>query len=183
MGNFVGIDRRCGRGRRSEEMAVEGGAEPVQVEVDGGNEDRSEFVRPVLRREPSFSRWYDENGVEHVESPLGNSEESVEDGTFELPLLQTDSVEEEGGLYRPRQPLGPFRGRNVHMNGNGKSYVPFDIENSPVKELQVSENNNVDGSSKIGSGHHDQNGVTPGMVLKTLFFILMWYASSTCLTL
>lgn len=162
---------------------VEGGAEPAQAEVNGGNEDRSEFVRPVLRREPSFSRWYDENGVEHVETPPGNSEESLEDGAFELPLLQSDSVEEEGISHRPRQPLGPFRGRNVHMNGNGKNYVSFDIENSPPKELRVSENNNVDGSSKISSDQNDQNGVTPGMVLKNLLFILMWYASSTCLTL
>ncbi|KAK2633355.1 hypothetical protein Ddye_032752 [Dipteronia dyeriana] len=70
-------------------------------------------------------------------------------------------------------------------NGN-EEYVPFDIENGSAREISLS-NIGVHGSSSIGNGGtlppNTKNSVFAADVLKTLFFILMWYTFSTFLTL
>lgn len=77
---------------------------------------------------------------------------------------------------------------NIHDNGNEKeNFVPFDIENFSSKET-----NSVDCSSNgtISFESHKnlaqkstKSPVSAADVLKTLFFILVWYTFSTFLTL
>ncbi|RWR96303.1 putative sugar phosphate/phosphate translocator [Cinnamomum micranthum f. kanehirae] len=63
---------------------------------------------PVLRREPSFSGWCDEDGIEHIgqlDSSADSSDASGEDCNFELPLLQGGGSENES-IDRGRQQFG-----------------------------------------------------------------------------
>ncbi|XWS30057.1 hypothetical protein CRYUN_Cryun24cG0085600 [Craigia yunnanensis] len=158
------------------------------TDIQSGNQGTS------LRREPSFSRWIDEDGTIHLEFGSQNTDSSVEDSDFELPMLNQSELENgfvEGVRY------SKFPGKSMHLNGgstvedthggdrNGK-YAPFDIENESVGDI---------GSSNIGvDGVHstcnpkastlNSNGcVSAADVLKTLFFILVWYTFSTLLTL
>ncbi|RZC43845.1 hypothetical protein C5167_036797 [Papaver somniferum] len=172
----------------------------LEVEKDDAIElqdIQKESDRPVLRREPSFSRWFDEDGVIHFDRPLEHADETVEDSDFELPFLQTEG--QESKLLSKDRLSNP---RNMHLNGNhtmpmvrthnhvdentnGLNYVPFDIENESIRELPVSDFDAHDSSSR---GSHKttldtQNSLDMAIVLKTLFFILVWYTFSTCLTI
>lgn len=172
----------------------------LEVEKDDAIElqdIQKESDRPVLRREPSFSRWFDEDGIIHFHRPSEHADETVEDSDFELPFLQTEG--QESKLLSKDRLSNP---RNMHLNGNhtmpmvrthnhvdentnGLNYVPFDIENESIRELPVSDFDAHDSSSR---GSHKttldtQNSLDMAIVLKTLFFILVWYTFSTCLTI
>lgn len=64
--------------------------------------------------------------------------------------------------------------------------MPFDIENGSGREISLS-NIGVDGPRSSGDNGtlppHSSSYVSGADVLKTLFFILMWYTFSTFLTL
>ncbi|XVE86318.1 hypothetical protein DITRI_Ditri18aG0026200 [Diplodiscus trichospermus] len=147
-----------------------------------------------LRREPSFSRWVDEDGTIHLECVSKNTDSSVEDSDFELPLLNQCELENEvveGIRY------SKFPEQTMHMNGgstvedvhggdrNGK-YAPFDIENGSPGDIRLS-SIGADGASSTGnlkaSTLNSNSSVSAADVLKTLFFILVWYTFSTFLTL
>ncbi|GLT26707.1 hypothetical protein SLA2020_017530 [Shorea laevis] len=74
---------------------------------------------------------------------------------------------------------------NGGEDGN-KKYLPFDVENETVRDLRLS-NNFVDGANSVGNhgklAMHSRSSVSAADVLKTLFFILVWYTFSTFLTL
>lgn len=151
---------------------------------------------PVLRREPSFSGWCDEDGIEHIgqlDCSADSSDASGEDCNFELPLLQGGGSENES-IDRGRQQFGKFSLRNIHMNGghghavdnfyvegngNRKHSVPFDIENISGGG-HSSEFNDYAGDSEKGPV---QSSISMPTLLKILFYILAWYTFSTCLTL
>ncbi|XP_068665792.1 probable sugar phosphate/phosphate translocator At1g06470 [Aristolochia californica] len=161
----------------------------------GVNEVGLEICEPVLRREPSFSRWYDENGKE--DNPPGGYEESIKDCDFELPLLQenfppyTSLVREKYQSHKSRQ--DNMHPNGVHAigsslthfeeNGNGKKYVPFDIENVTSDEGRLLGIANDTGRGKLETAQTAQDSISLAAVLKTLCLILLWYTSSTCLTL
>lgn len=138
-----------------------------------------------LPREPSFSGWCDEDGVFHTDDQLENVD-LIEDFHFELPLLQ------EGGLEKGHLD-GEMNGENdkdgvpTHdvRNANGK-YVAFDIENVLEREQNFS-NLGENGSNSMdnhGASHsHKKSAISSIDVMKTLFFILVWYTFSTILTL
>ncbi|KAI3883749.1 hypothetical protein MKX03_036242 [Papaver bracteatum] len=172
----------------------------LEVEKDDAIElqdIQNESDRRVLRREPSFSRWFDEDGVIHFDRPSEHADETVDDSDFELPFLQTEGQESKL-LSKDRLSIP----RNMHMNGNhtmpmvrthnhvdentnGLNYLPFDIENVSIRELPVSDFDAHDSRSR---GSHKttpdtQNSLDMAIVLKTLFFILVWYTFSTCLTI
>lgn len=76
---------------------------------------------------------------------------------------------------------------SIHGGRNGDDkYVPFDIENGSGREINLS-NIGVDGPEAFGNGGtlipKSKSSVAAADVLKTLFFILMWYTFSTFLTL
>ncbi|RZC64971.1 hypothetical protein C5167_008661 [Papaver somniferum] len=172
----------------------------LEVEKDDAIElqdIQKESDRPVLRREPSFSRWFDEDGIIHFHRPSEHADETVEDSDFELPFLQTEG--QESKLLSKDRLSNP---RNMHLNGNhtmpmvrthnhvdentnGLNYVPFDIENESIRELPVSDFDAHDSSSRgsYKTTLDTQNSLDMAIVLKTLFFILVWYTFSTCLTI
>lgn len=152
-----------------------------------------------LRREPSFSGWCDEEGIVLSNRQLEIADESVEDSDFELPLLQQGELEntvldreryQHSKSHQIMQLNGgtDMDGVAIHVEGDGnEKYVPFDIENEPQRETSYS-HIGVDGSSFMGGNHEaspskSKNPVSATSVLKTLFFILVWYTFSTVLTL
>ncbi|KAF9590811.1 hypothetical protein IFM89_038403 [Coptis chinensis] len=159
------------------------------IEIEKGSD------APVLRREPSFSRWCDKDGIAHAEHDSDNTNESVEDSDFELPLLQSSGIENNKFLNGARLQFTRFNQRSMDLNGghtmdnvsnyvdeNGShlKYVPFDIENEPSRQRHD------DGSSSRGNDDTETDTESPvslATVLKTLFFILVWYTFSTSLTL
>ncbi|MCL7030744.1 hypothetical protein MKW94_005930 [Papaver nudicaule] len=174
----------------------------LEVEKDDAIElqdIQNESDRPVLRREPSFDRWFDEDGVVHFDRPSEHADETVDDSDFELPFLQTEGQESKL-LSKDRLQFNRSNPRNMHLNGNhtmvrthnhvdengnGFNYVPFDIENESIRELPVSD---FDANDSTSRGSHKttldtQNPLDMAIVLKTLFFILVWYTFSTCLTI
>ncbi|XP_039138669.1 probable sugar phosphate/phosphate translocator At1g06470 [Dioscorea cayenensis subsp. rotundata] len=118
---------------------------------------------PVLRREPSFSRWCDEEGI--VRSLPGSRRNSTADESedFELPLLRGDAAGSETGVGESEgQRLGGFHQLKVD--------AAFDVENGMVEKLEALKQS-------------ARSSVSVANVIKILFFILVWYTFSTCLTL
>ncbi|MQL75433.1 hypothetical protein Taro_007836 [Colocasia esculenta] len=159
-------------------------------ELGGENNGSQDGAKPGIRREPSFSGWCNEDGIERPGSlpegseprSSGGGEESEE---FELPLLPQDgsrrSPEED------RQVPNSFRQRSMHLSalfaigedghGNGRKYVPMDVENGSGLSHSGSR------AKLEADGEYGQGTLSAGVVLKTLFYVLAWYAFSTCLTL
>lgn len=178
---------------------VESDLEIEEVSYKGINYTQTGNQGPVLRREPSFSRWCDEDGIICSGCQLDNAEAGSEDSDFELPLLQQGELEnsvsdKERYQYskfekRTMQLNGgnTMDGSSIHVRGNGnEKYVPFDIEDKPEREIDFS-NIGVDGSNSNGnhemSSPNSNNSIDVVSLLKTLFFILVWYTFSTILTL
>ncbi|CAN6700619.1 unnamed protein product [Malus baccata var. baccata] len=148
------------------------------------------------RREPSFSRWCDEDGTMHFDRLLGNTDAAAEEESdFELPKLQQGEPA-HNILDKDKYHNTKSQKRNMHLNGgdtmdsaanqvgaNGnEEYLPFDIENGSAREA-----NGVDSFISM----HDHKALPPNLenpitltnVLKTLFFVLVWYTFSLLLTL
>ncbi|KAK4845841.1 hypothetical protein QYF36_009768 [Acer negundo] len=152
-----------------------------------------------LPREPSFSGWCNEHSLVHLDCQVEISN-AGEDSDFELPLLHGGELGR--ALESSRNQCIAFQKGSMQLNGgstidvnskhdagggNGnEEYVPFDIENGSAREISLS-NIGVHGSSSIGNGGtlppNTKNSIFAADVLKTLFFILMWYTFSTFLTL
>ncbi|GAA0161295.1 secondary carrier transporter [Lithospermum erythrorhizon] len=82
---------------------------------------------------------------------------------------------------------GDMGNTQVHLAGNGISnYVSFDIENATVEDHLYSNTETTSSSYKDyqeTSIIKTKNTISVAEVLKTLFFILVWYIFSTFLTL
>ncbi|KAK6919678.1 Sugar phosphate transporter domain [Dillenia turbinata] len=146
-----------------------------------------------LRREPSFSGWCDEDGIIHLNYELQNVDEIVDDSDFELPspqgMEEVPMMREFSGHSKSEHRSMQTNGNHTvdHVSARGKeTYEPFDIENSSETE-RIFLNVGVDGPSyletlKIAPPTSD-SPINIVNVLKTLFFILVWYTFSTFLTL
>lgn len=177
---------------------VESDLEIEEVSYKGVSYIQSGNQGPVLRREPSFSRWCDENGIIFSGCQLENAEAGSEDSDFELPLpqqeLENRVSDKDRSQYskfekRTMQLNGgnTMDGASIHIRGNGnEKYVPFGIEDTPDREIDFS-SIGVDGSNTRGNNEtlspNSNSSIDAVNVLKTLFFILVWYAFSTVLTL
>ncbi|XP_008792324.2 probable sugar phosphate/phosphate translocator At1g06470 [Phoenix dactylifera] len=145
------------KGMGEEEEEEEEGETTAAAETKS-DEVASKNDRPVLRREPSFSRWCKEDAID------GSSESTIAEDS-DQPLLQ------RGG----QQSMNQSRSAHTGANGNGMNYSPFDIENgihatnsrTKLETLQVSA----------------QSPLSAANIIKALFCILVWYTFSTCLTL
>ncbi|TYH42520.1 hypothetical protein E1A91_D11G069000v1 [Gossypium mustelinum] len=169
---------------------VESNFDKETVGCTGTTDTHSRNQGSGLRREPSFSRWVDEDGIIHFEHPSESTAPSIEGSDFELPMLNQSGLDNgfvDGIRY------GKFPEQRMHLNGgstmedlhgkdrNGK-YTPFDVENEYVGDGRSS-NISVDGANSTGSPKASSNSISTADVLKTLFFILVWYTFSTFLTL
>ncbi|GAV61056.1 TPT domain-containing protein, partial [Cephalotus follicularis] len=170
-----------------------------EVEYTGVDNNHSTSQGSNIRREPSFSRWCDKDDGVHVDYELKNSDPSGEDSDFELPLLDRGQLENRF-VHSNKLEYSKILNGNMELNGGNtmddvythsgvdenEKYVTFDIENGSAKEESFS-NSGTDGTDSIGShGPSPPNlksSVSVADVLKTLFFILVWYTCSTFLTL
>ncbi|XP_027340317.1 probable sugar phosphate/phosphate translocator At1g06470 isoform X1 [Abrus precatorius] len=175
----------------------------VQSELDLESSDftriydaGSESLGSGIRRELSFSRWCDDDERVHLDQQLSNGDVSVEeDSDFELPSPEKNELQGRP-LDRERFFHQKFQQRSVQMNdtsimdddsvyrrGNGsEKYVSFDIEDkSESGTFGIDSDNSVSGDGSLGKG--SQNPIHVANILKTLFFILMWYTFSLFLTL
>uniref|UniRef100_A0A1D1ZIQ0 Putative sugar phosphate/phosphate translocator At1g06470 n=1 Tax=Anthurium amnicola TaxID=1678845 RepID=A0A1D1ZIQ0_9ARAE len=175
-----------------------GDSGPDPEKGDGRGEEADEGrggldrPRTGLRREPSFSRWCGEDGIERPPGFPPESSEAKSGGggdetdEFELPLLQ-EGGSGRGGPEADRQAHNGFRQRSMHLNasfaldgdgnGNGKKYAPLDIESGGVMS-------HSDSRAKLeADGEYGQSTLSAAVVLKTLSYILLWYTFSTSLTL
>lgn len=174
---------------------VEDDLEAKRVENTGATLTRSGSLGSGHRREPSFSCWGDEDEKCPLDHQLRIADASVvEDSDFELPLLQAGQIEHRF-LDSQRYHITKFQqvsmhsnggdsmdDTSVHVEGNDKqNYEPFDIENTSTKEIDVED-------ISISSHNHKPvsrilNPISVADLLKTLFFILVWYTFSLFLTL
>ncbi|KAL2937509.1 hypothetical protein RDABS01_020958 [Bienertia sinuspersici] len=119
-----------------------------------------------LTREPSFSGWCDLNyHLEAVNRPI-EQEELIDD--FELPFeSQNQGMEKHGDFERDND--DDDDGRRI---GN-QSYVPFNVEDDDHKGM----------GERTQTFQDSKTELSPANVLKTLFFICVWYTFSLFLTL
>ncbi|KAM1166049.1 hypothetical protein ACFX2J_025138 [Malus domestica] len=171
---------------------VESDLTTERVEYTEANYAQSGTQVSGLRREPSFSRWCDEDGTVHFDRLDATAEEESD---FELPKLQQGELE-NSILDKDRYLSTKSQKRNMHLNGgdtmddasnqvggNGnEEYLPFDIENGSAREVQgVDSSNSMHNHKALPS--NSENPITLPNVLKTLFFVLVWYTFSLMLTL
>ncbi|KAK7316733.1 hypothetical protein RJT34_00410 [Clitoria ternatea] len=174
----------------------------VQSESDSESGDFTEIndvdsksLGSGIRREPSFSRWFEEDGRVNVDQQLSNGDVSVEeDSDFELPFPENNELQSRP-LERERFFHHKFQQRNIHMNGTGmdddsvhrrgngsEKYVSFDIDDKSERGT-----NGVEPYISVGGdgsgGKASQNPIHAANILKTLFFVFMWYTFSLFLTL
>nr|XP_027063975.1 probable sugar phosphate/phosphate translocator At1g06470 isoform X2 [Coffea arabica] len=170
---------------------VESDLNREKAEQSGGSEVSKGDKEVGFRRELSFSGWCDENGVFHSHQ-LENEDANVDDFKFELPLVQ-QSRSKNGFLEKDRQAFGKFkqimegvhiRDASRHSIGNGnENYLPFDIESGSGNDQIYSDTEDSHPSNHEASQKTSRAVVSVADVLKTLFFILVWYTFSTFLTL
>ncbi|KAF5458587.1 hypothetical protein F2P56_022608 [Juglans regia] len=172
---------------------VESDLDTEIAEYTGVNRALSGNQDSGIRREPSFSGWCDADGRVHLDHPLGNRNECVEeDSDFELPLLQQGEVENK---FFGREDCGKLKETSMHLNGSetmvdvpnhagrnkSEKYVPFDIENGSARDR-----NGVDVSMSMDNHEattpYSEDPISVATVLKILFFILVWYTCSLALT-
>ncbi|KAH7571562.1 hypothetical protein JRO89_XS04G0079700 [Xanthoceras sorbifolium] len=180
---------------------VESLLDPKLIENNTGvNCIHSRNQTSFLPREPSFSGWCNEHSLVHLDCEVEISNASGEDSDFELPLLHGGELGKT--LESSRNQCIAFQKGSMQLNGGGTTdvnskhdagggnendkYVPFDIENRSAREISLSSVGVHDSSSIVNGGTLPPNtkkSIFAADVLKTLFFILMWYTFSTFLTL
>ncbi|KAJ8527790.1 hypothetical protein K7X08_015241 [Anisodus acutangulus] len=148
-------------------------------------------------RDPSFSGWFDENGTLHSSQLINRHNLGVEDFDFELPKGKeiNVSIGTETNQYNSNFKHRMMRGGGGDFASGEDRYVPFDVENgSPshrgsVDDYEDDINDDDDNRSAFSDYHESprpvsKNGaISEVNVLKTLFFILVWYSVSLFLTL
>ncbi|KAJ7963864.1 Sugar phosphate transporter domain containing protein [Quillaja saponaria] len=139
---------------------------------------------------------FNEVGRLHLDHQVENRDTGLEeDSDLELRFLQQFELQ-NGSLDKVRFHNVKSQLRSMHLNGVDSMYdasahiggnvsekfMPFDIESKSTKET-----NGDDASISMGThGALQKNSKSPisvANVLKTLFFILVWYTSSLFLTL
>lgn len=158
------------------------------VESEGVEESASKDKKGFgILRDPSFSGWCDEDGILHP-ARIETEEVSEEEFDFELPLVPENRTLDRQGLNSSRFRLKMESGGDISKaSSNGTrndSYVAFDIEGG-----QAIDRRDVSRTAGLNCADRDgvikpkaQHPVSVADVLKTLFFILVWYTFSTFLT-
>ncbi|XP_073140190.1 probable sugar phosphate/phosphate translocator At1g06470 [Henckelia pumila] len=165
-----------------------------RVEESGSGNLRSEEKGLGFGRDPSFSGWCDEDDVINL-SQLENNNFNEQELDFDLPLVQKN-MPENGILHGKNSHFVNIQRRMEHGSGvadkstNGvananESYLPLDVESGNAVDSRhgtsTSASNRMDYN---GTSRQDtKNGICVVDVLKTLFFIFVWYTFSTILTL
>ena len=124
----------------------------------GVEEDNEGESKSIHSRELSFSGWCHGDGVGGSDSPPENSEAEADNRE------PKDLADKKPWLayWDFRSAFGLAEG-----NGNSTNYHPLDVEQGAISVKS-------DSSFEVLSAK---------VVLKILFYILLWYTFSTCLTL
>ncbi|KAJ6823986.1 putative sugar phosphate/phosphate translocator [Iris pallida] len=146
-------------------------------ETEDPDREQPDEVESSIRKEPSFSQWCSENEAPTVAA--GDAGSTVEGAAaaeeIDLPLLWGPGHGERGISDAESPRSSEFRQRGM----NGKAYVPMDVEYG-IRSSQSTEKLDLLGSSSSSS---QKKPFSAAMVMKTLFFVLVWYTFSTSLTL
>ncbi|WOL02072.1 putative sugar phosphate/phosphate translocator [Canna indica] len=96
-----------------------------------------------------------------------------------LPLVHGEGLGIEALVEPDRQTSPCFRQRSAFVgaegNANGKRYAPFDVQSGLPTSQSMLKLEELERAA--------ESSVSTVVVLKTLFYILVWYTFSTCLTL
>ena len=168
----------------------------VESDLNTGKTAHNE--RLGFQRDPSFSGWCDKDGIYRQiglqEDDIVNTSEP--DDNFELPVLQDVGVRNDH-IEGDKDQRSQSQLRGAKMNGSGnmdrvstpssrrgnrnENYASFDIEDAYARELDSSNTNFTYKHEAVRSSSSTPFAISD--ILKTLFFILMWYIFSTLLTL
>lgn len=164
---------------------VQGDLDSEKVDCTDINNIESKSLGSGIRRELSFSRWCDEDGRVHLDKKFGDADVGVEeDSDFELLFLEKDQLHvkfQHKSIHM--NGVGTMGDDSIYLRGNGsEKYVPFDIENGAVRG-KVGVDSCISEASHGSFGKSSTNPISIADILKTLFFILVWYTSSLFLTL
>ncbi|KAK4727897.1 hypothetical protein R3W88_032814 [Solanum pinnatisectum] len=154
-------------------------------------------------RDPSFSGWFDEHGTLHS-SQLVNRHNGDD---FDFECSKGKEINVSIGTETNQHSTSSSSNFKHRMRGSGGGgdfgsgedrYAPFDVENGSSShrgsidddiECGDSDDDDDDDNRSAFSDYHDspqlvsKNGVAEIDVLKTFFFILVWYCVSLFLTL
>lgn len=165
---------------------VESNSESVE---EGRSDEIKNNTKRGIRREPSFSGWCDEDGIPQLRNE-GLNEEDFDFMPLVQPQVSGKGALDGEGLYssdsRHRMEQGGGSDDASTTNGlrNQNAYVPFDIENGHDAERYTSRTKDLNHADyNDASRKKVESPVSVADVLKTLFFILVWYTFSTFLTL
>lgn len=137
-------------------------AEAAGAKVDGGQGENE--VRPSSSVEGSCDGRASE-GAENVDVALIIPGEGLDRDSVAQPLRQVSPY------VRQRSAVAGV----VEGLVNGKRYVPFDVQNGLHASQSMLKLEELERAA--------ESSVSTLVVLKTLFYILVWYTFSTCLTL
>ncbi|KAH0707058.1 hypothetical protein KY289_012134 [Solanum tuberosum] len=155
-------------------------------------------------RDPSFSGWFDEHGTLHS-SQLVNRHNGDD---FDFECSKGKEINVSIGTETNQHSTSSSSNFKHRMRGSGGGgdfgsgedrYVPFDVENGSSSHRgsidddiecgDSDDDDDDDDNHSTFSDYHDspqlvsKNGVAEIDVLKTFFFILVWYCVSLFLTL
>lgn len=156
----------------------------------------------ICHRDPSFSGWFDENGTLHS-SQLVNRHNNLNGDDFDFELSKGKEINVSIGTETNQHSSSSSSNFKHRMRGSGGDfgsgedrYVPFDVENGSSSHrgsiddnIECGDSDDDDDNRSAFSDYHDsphpvsKNGVAEIDVLKTFFFILVWYSVSLFLTL
>ncbi|KAL7588970.1 hypothetical protein Lser_V15G36814 [Lactuca serriola] len=140
-----------------------------------------------FHRDPSFSNWGDKDGIYNQnrvqEDEIVNTNEV--DDNFELPVLQKVDEEQSSELRGVKMnrsgSIDMFPAPSPRRGNKNGNYSSFDIEIADNRMLDPEDTDFVETYMAVSSS--SRNPIAVSDILKTLFFILMWYIFSTLLTL
>ncbi|CAA3018168.1 probable sugar phosphate phosphate translocator At1g06470 [Olea europaea subsp. europaea] len=176
-------------------LMTETGSNTEKVEESENDNITIEDNRSLIRRDPSFSGWGEGDGnLQPV--LLENEDLNSEHFKFEQTLVQRSGLENSNlgaeRYHSSKLQLRMDRSSDVEdaftndVRKRNENYEPFDIENHFKNDQQYS---GIGANGSDYMDYHDslrsnsKNSISVADLLKTLFFILMWYTFSTFLTL
>ncbi|XP_054818505.1 probable sugar phosphate/phosphate translocator At1g06470 isoform X2 [Prosopis cineraria] len=160
---------------------VQGSLDSEKVDLKDSDNIDNKVLDFGINRDLSFSGWFGEDSTVHLDQQSGNadaSQEEARDSDFELHFIETDQLQisyQHKGMQM--NGAGTMGDDSVYLNGSGsEKYVPLDIENGDARQKVV--DSTVSLASHGSLGESSTNLVSVAVILKTLFFILLWYNKS-----
>ncbi|RWW66553.1 hypothetical protein BHE74_00026072 [Ensete ventricosum] len=160
----------------------QGAKKDVEAAGTKVDEDRTENEGQVLHKDLYISHRCRDDGIERSSCSVdgscdGGTPEEAEN--VESPLIHGEGLNKDVAV-EPKTQISPcFRQRiavvGAEGNPNGNKYVPIDVLNGLHPSQSILKLEELERAA--------ESTISTVVVLKTLFYILVWYTFSTCLTL